>query len=129
MFYGATAEGIVLHTINPRLFDQTLVTIINHAEDRWIVVDSATLPLAERLAPQLSSVEGYIFANSTDDLPDSGLPNLLSYEALLKSQPDHHTWRDLDERSASIMCYTSGTTGDPKGVVYSHRSIVLASLS
>jgi acyl-CoA synthetase (AMP-forming)/AMP-acid ligase II len=128
LFYGATGEGIVLHTINPRLFDDTLVSIINHAEDRWIVVDAATLPLAERLAPRLPTVEGYIFADCAEDLPDGTLPNLLSYEMLLKSQRDDHQWPEPDERSASIMCYTSGTTGDPKGVVYSHRSIVLASL-
>ncbi len=128
MFYGATAEGIILHTINPRLFDETLIAIINHAEDRWIVVDAATLSLAERLAPRLPTVEGYIFADSAEDLPDSTLPNLLSYEVLLRSQRDDHQWPELDERSASIMCYTSGTTGDPKGIVYSHRSIVLASL-
>ncbi|KJC56025.1 hypothetical protein UP10_37345 [Bradyrhizobium sp. LTSPM299] len=128
LFYGATGEGLVLHTINPRLFDDTLVTIINHAEDRWIVVDAATLPLAERLAPRLSTIEGYIYADKSEDLPDSTLPNLISYEVLLQSQRDDHQWPEFEERSASIMCYTSGTTGDPKGVVYSHRSIVLASL-
>jgi fatty-acyl-CoA synthase len=128
LFYGATGQGIVLHTINPRLFDDTLVTIINHAEDRWIVVDAATMPLAERLAPRLARVEGYIFAGRDESLPQSSLPNLISYETLLNSQRDDHEWPELDERSASIMCYTSGTTGDPKGIVYSHRSIVLASL-
>lgn len=128
LFYGATSEGIVLHTINPRLFDETLVSIIGDAEDRWIVVDAATLPSAERLAPRLSKVEGFIFAGFEDELPESTLANLTSYELLLQSQRADHKWPELDERSASIMCYTSGTTGDPKGVVYSHRSIVLASL-
>jgi 3-(methylthio)propionyl---CoA ligase len=128
LFYGATGEGIVLHTVNPRLSDDTLVTIINHAEDRWMVVDAATIALVERLAPRLATVEGYIFADKGKQLPDSTLPNLISYEVLLASQRDDHEWPGLDERSASIMCYTSGTTGDPKGIVYSHRSIVLASL-
>ena len=128
LFYGATAQGIVLHTINPRLYDDTLVTIINHAEDRWIVVDAATIALAERLAPRLTSIEGYIYADRDEKIPESSLPNLISYEALLASQRDDHQWPEFDERSASIMCYTSGTTGDPKGIVYSHRSIVLASL-
>jgi acyl-CoA synthetase (AMP-forming)/AMP-acid ligase II len=128
LFYGATGQGIVLHTINPRLFDDTLVTIINHAEDRWIVVDAATIGLAERLAPRLASIEGYIYADVDEALPQSLLPNLISYETLLNSQRDDHEWPEFDEKSAGIMCYTSGTTGDPKGVVYSHRSIVLASL-
>ena len=96
--------------------------------DRWIVVDAATIALAERLAPRLGAIEGYIYADCDDALPESSLPNLISYETLLNSQRDDHEWPELDERSASIMCYTSGTTGDPKGIVYSHRSIVLASL-
>ena len=128
LFYGATCQGIVLHTINPRLFDDTLVTIINHAEDRWIVVDAATIALAERLAPRLGTITGYIYAGCDGVLPESSLPNLIPYETLLNSQRDDHMWPEFDERSASIMCYTSGTTGDPKGIVYSHRSIVLASL-
>jgi acyl-CoA synthetase (AMP-forming)/AMP-acid ligase II len=128
LFYGTTGQGIVLHTINPRLYDETLLTIVNHAEDRWIVVDAATIALAERLAPRLDGVEGYIYADKDEALPESSLPNLISYEALLKSQRDDHAWPEFDERTASIMCYTSGTTGDPKGIVYSHRSIVLASL-
>lgn len=128
LFYGTTGQGIVLHTVNPRLFEDTLVTIINHAEDRWIVVDAATIGLAERLAPRLASVEGYIYADCDEALPASSLPNLISYETLLASQRGDHEWPELDERSASIICYTSGTTGDPKGIVYSHRSIVLASL-
>ena len=112
MFYGATGEGIVLHTINPRLFDETLVAIINHAEDRWIVVDAATLPLAERLSPRLPMVEGYIFAEGTEDLPDSTLPNLISYEVLLQSQRDDHQWPELDERAASEAS-SSESRGNP----------------
>jgi acyl-CoA synthetase (AMP-forming)/AMP-acid ligase II len=128
LFYGATGEGIVPHTINPRLYEDTLVTIINHAEDRWIVADAATIGLAEKLAPRLTTIEGHIFADRDTAIPKSSLPNPISYEAMLAAQPDDHQWPEFDERSASIMCYTSGTTGDPKGIVYSHRSIVLASL-
>jgi acyl-CoA synthetase (AMP-forming)/AMP-acid ligase II len=128
LFYGVTGQGLVLHTINPRLFEETLVKIINHAEDRWIFIDAATLRLAESLAPHLTSVKGWIFMDCGDELPDTLLANVISYEGLLQSQPASHQWPVFDERSASIICYTSGTTGDPKGIVYSHRSIILASL-
>ena len=128
LFYGVTGQGLVLHTINPRLFEETLVKIINHAEDQWIFIDGATLRLAESLAPHLTSVKGWIFMDSGDELPDTSLANVISYEGLLQSQPASHQWPVFDERSASIICYTSGTTGDPKGIVYSHRSIILASL-
>jgi acyl-CoA synthetase (AMP-forming)/AMP-acid ligase II len=128
LFYGVTGQGLVLHTINPRLFEETLVRIINHAEDQWIFIDAATLKLAESLAPHLTSVKGWLFMDAGEELPDSSLVNVISYEGLLKAQRDDHQWPCFDERSASIICYTSGTTGDPKGIVYSHRSIVLASL-
>ena len=128
LFYGVTGQGLVLHTINPRLFEETLIRIINHAEDQWIFIDAATLKLAETLAPHLTSVKGWLFMDASDDLPDSSLANIISYEGLLKAQRVDHQWPSFDERSASIICYTSGTTGDPKGIVYTHRSIVLASL-
>ena len=128
LFYGVTGQGLVLHTINPRLFEETLIRIINHAEDRWIFIDAATLKLAESLAPHLTSVKGWLFMDASDDLPDSSLANIICYEGLLKAQHADHQWPSFDERSASIICYTSGTTGDPKGIVYTHRSIVLASL-
>ena len=128
LFYGVTGQGLVLHTINPRLHEETLVKIINHAEDQWIFIDAATLKLAESLAPHLTSVKGWLFMDASEDLPDSSLANVICYEGLLKAQRADHQWPSFDERSASIICYTSGTTGEPKGIVYSHRSIVLASL-
>jgi len=128
LFYGITGQGLVLHTINPRLFEETLVKIINHAEDQWIFIDAATVRLAEALAPHLKTVKGWLFMDTGADLPDTSLANIISYEGLLKSQRGDYEWPTFDERSASVICYTSGTTGDPKGIVYSHRSIILASL-
>ncbi len=128
LFYGVAGQGYVLHTLNPRLHDDTLVSIITHAEDQWIFVDAATIKLAETLAPRLPQIRGWVFMDSSDTIPDTSLRNMISYERLLASQPGNHHWPELDECAASIMCYTSGTTGDPKGIVYSHRSIVLASL-
>ena len=128
LFYGVTGQGIVLHTVNPRLFEETLVKIISHAEDQWMFIDPATLSLAEALAPHLKTVKGWIYMDNGAEVPKTSLQNVLSYEALLQAADDNHEWPSFDERTASIICYTSGTTGDPKGIVYTHRSIVLASL-
>ncbi len=128
LFYGVSGTGAVLHTINPRLFDEQLVYIVNHADDRWICVDAATLPIAERIAPHLPGVGGWIYMSVEPDPPNSTLPNLLSYERLLAAQDADYQWPAFDERQASVICYTSGTTGQPKGVVNSHRSTLLSAL-
>ncbi|MEQ8349110.1 MAG: long-chain fatty acid--CoA ligase [Sneathiellaceae bacterium] len=128
LFYGISGTGAVLHTINPRLFDEQLLYIVNHAEDRWLFVDAATLEVAERLAPRLPTVRGWIFMGAAGQVPQSSLPNLLDYEALLAAQDDSYAWPAFDERQASTICYTSGTTGQPKGVVNTHRSTILSAL-
>ncbi|MDX1515909.1 MAG: 3-(methylthio)propionyl-CoA ligase [Woeseiaceae bacterium] len=124
-YYGVSGAGYVCHTINPRLFPEQLVFIINHAEDRFIFVDPMFLPLLEKIGKQTAGVEGYIVMTDEAHMPDTGLRNVHCYETLLDKAAGDFAWPELDERSASALCYTSGTTGDPKGVLYDHRSTVL----
>ncbi|MCW5744600.1 MAG: long-chain fatty acid--CoA ligase [Alphaproteobacteria bacterium] len=128
LFYGVSGSGAVLHTVNPRLFEAQIAYIINHAEDRWVCFDAATLPIAERVAPQLKTVEGWIFLGSDADLPKNGLSRVVGYETLLAGQDADYAWPQFDECQASTICYTSGTTGAPKGVINSHRSTILSAL-
>jgi acyl-CoA synthetase (AMP-forming)/AMP-acid ligase II len=125
IYYGVSGAGYVCHTINPRLFPEQLVFIINHAEDRWIFTDLMFVPLLEKLLPQTPNVEGVVVMTDEAHMPETALPNAVCYETLLAAESADYTWPDLDERTASALCYTSGTTGDPKGVLYDHRSTVL----
>ncbi|MCH8865707.1 MAG: long-chain-fatty-acid--CoA ligase [Proteobacteria bacterium] len=125
MYYGVSGAGYVCHTINPRLFPEQLVFIINHAEDRWIFTDLMFVPLLESIADKISRVEGFVVMTDAAHMPESSLSNMLCYETLLAAESSDYTWPDLDERCASSLCYTSGTTGDPKGVLYDHRSTIL----
>ena len=128
LYYAISGIGAVCHTVNPRLFRDQLVHIFNHAEDRLIFVDPSLLPLVEGLAPDLKSVESVIVMSDAADMPESALGNILCYEKLLEGQPESFDWPSLDERTAAALCYTSGTTGNPKGALYSHRSTVLHAL-
>ncbi len=127
LYYGVSCAGYVCHTINPRLFEEQISFIVNHAEDRCLFFDAALVPLLEGLVEQLESVRHFVILTDRDHMPETSLPGALCYEELIESHSDGFDWPDLDEHEASSLCYTSGTTGDPKGVLYSHRSNVLHS--
>ena len=124
-YYAVGGSGLVCHTVNPRLFPEQIVYIINHAEDRFVFVDPLVLPLLEKIAAQIAGVEGFVVMTDEAHMPETSLPNVRSYEALIEMESDDFEWPVVDERSASALCYTSGTTGDPKGVLYDHRSTIL----
>lgn len=125
IYYGVSGSGYVCHTINPRLFPEQLIFIINHAEDRWIFTDVMFVPLLEKLLPHIQGVRGFVVMTDAEHMPATKLPNAVCYETLIAAESADFSWPDLDERTASALCYTSGTTGDPKGVLYDHRSTVL----
>ncbi len=129
LYFGVSGYGAVLHTINPRLFAEQLVYIVNHAEDRWIFVDLTFVPLLEKIQQQITGVEGFIVLCDEANMPATTLPNAHCYETLLAKESDVFSWPEFDERAAASMCYTSGTTGNPKGVLYSHRSTVLHAMA
>ena len=124
-YYAVSGAGYVCHTINPRLFPEQLIFIINHAEDRWILTDAMFVPLLESLADKVEGVEGFIVMTDEAHMPETSLENVHCYETLIAAESSDYTWPQFDERSASALCYTSGTTGDPKGVLYDHRSTIL----
>jgi fatty-acyl-CoA synthase len=131
LYFGAPCVGAVLHTLNLRLAPADLAFIINDAGDSLIFVDSDLMPLLARVADQLSGVRSIVVMNGTPaPLPEGvKLPPMLDYEELLAAESESFAWPKLDERQAAAMCYTSGTTGKPKGIVYTHRSIMLHSLA
>ncbi|MGH6904376.1 MAG: long-chain-fatty-acid--CoA ligase [Geminicoccaceae bacterium] len=129
LYYGIAGIGAVCHTINPRLFPEQIAYIVEHARDRYLFTDPMFLPLVAQLAPELKALEGIVVLCDAAHLPASGLAGLIDYETLIANQPSEFTWPDFDETTACGLCYTSGTTGHPKGALFHHRSTVLHALT
>jgi fatty-acyl-CoA synthase len=127
LYFGVSGMGAILHTINPRLFPEQIEYIANHAEDQYLFFDLTFAPLLEKLAPLMKTVKGFIAMTDHAHMPTAKIPKLHCYEELIGAQDSDYTWPSFDEKAAASLCYTSGTTGNPKGVLYSHRSTVLHS--
>ena len=126
LYYGISGLGAVMHTINPRLFPEQIAWIANHAEDSLLFFDLTFLPVVERIAAQLPLCRAFVLMTDRAHMPASStVPNLLCYEDLITPESDTLVWPQFDENTASSLCYTSGTTGNPKGALYSHRSTLL----
>ncbi|MCS0613254.1 3-(methylthio)propionyl-CoA ligase [Massilia kyonggiensis] len=126
LYYGVSGSGAVLHTINPRLHPEQIAYIVNHADDQLLFFDLTFLPLVTAIAPLCPTVKAFVLMSDGAHMPaDAGIPNLLCYEELLAAVSDDYDWPEFDEHAAASLCYTSGTTGNPKGALYSHRSTVL----
>jgi len=126
LYFGVSGSGRVLHTLNPRLHPDQVVWIANHAEDEILCFDMTFLPLVQAVHAKCTTIKRWVAMCDEDKLPtDSGIPNLSSYESMIAGQSRDYTWPQLDENTASSMCYTSGTTGNPKAALYSHRSTLL----
>ena len=126
LYFGITGGGRVVHTINPRLLPEQIAWIANHAEDQVVCFDTTFLPIIKGIWSHCSTVKHWIALCDADQLPrDTGIPGLRSYEDWIGNEPETYDWPQFDERSAAALCYTSGTTGNPKGALYSHRSTLL----
>jgi fatty-acyl-CoA synthase len=130
LYFGVSGTGRVLHTLNPRLHPDQIVWIANHAEDQVLCFDMSCLPIVKAVHGRCTTIKHFVALCDADKLPtDSGIPGLVSYEAWIANQPSNYQWPEFDENSASSMCYTSGTTGNPKAALYSHRSTMLHALA
>jgi len=126
LYYAVSGSGAVLHTINPRLHPEQIAYIVNHAEDQYLFFDLTFLPLIEAVAPLCNTVKSFILMSDRAHMPqETKIPSLLCYEDIIASTSDAYAWPQFDENSAASLCYTSGTTGNPKGALYSHRSTLL----
>ncbi len=129
IYYAASGSGAVCHTINPRLFPAQIAYIVNHGEDRVLFLDLTFVPLVEDLADKFETVEAYVVMTDEAHMPETALPGALCFETLMEGASEDFEWPSFDENTASSLCYSSGTTGNPKGVLYSHRSTVLHAMS
>ena len=130
LYFGVSGSGRVLHTLNPRLHPDQIVWIANHAEDSVLCFDMSFLPIVKAVHGRCTTIRHFVAMCDADKLPaDTGIPGLISYEAWIGAQPSTYQWPLFDENSASSMCYTSGTTGNPKAALYSHRSTMLHALA
>ena len=125
LYYAVPGAGAICHTINPRLFPEQIVHIVNDSEDTYVCFDAQFLPLVEEIGGRCPRVKAWIMMAGREDMPAASNVSLLCYEELIGAQDGNYEWPMLDENLASGLCYTSGTTGNPKGVLYSHRSTVL----
>jgi acyl-CoA synthetase (AMP-forming)/AMP-acid ligase II len=126
LYYAVSGSGAVLHTVNPRLHPEQIAYIVNHAEDQYLFFDLTFLPLIEAVAPHCKTVKGFVLMSDRAHMPqETKIASLLCYEDLIASSSDDYAWPLFDENSAASLCYTSGTTGNPKGALYSHRSTLL----
>ena len=128
-YFGVSGMGAILHTLNPRYSPAQLVYILNHAEDKVLIIDPTFIPLVEGVQDQLKFIEVIIIAAEKSSIPDNNLNNSCSYDDLLEKESSEYQWPELTEDTSSALCYTSGTTGNPKGVLYSHRSTILHAIS
>ncbi|MDP6917347.1 MAG: long-chain-fatty-acid--CoA ligase [SAR86 cluster bacterium] len=125
LYFGVSGIGCVVNTVNPRLFPEQLIYIINHAENKYLFVDLTFVPLVESISDSLEGIKGIIVLTDKEHMPETELKNVICYEELIADEPTEYDWPVFDENTASSLCYTSGTTGNPKGVLYSHRSTLL----
>jgi len=125
LYFGVSGIGCVVNTVNPRLFPEQLIYIINHAQNKYLFVDLTFVELVESISGSLESVKGIIILTDKDHMPETKLKNVICYEELIADESNEYDWPVFDENTASSLCYTSGTTGNPKGVLYSHRSTLL----
>ena len=125
LYFGVSGIGCVVNTVNPRLFPEQLTYIINHAENQYLFIDLSFVELVESLESSYDSYKGVVILTDKENMPDTSLKNVICYEDLIEQESEEFDWPSFDENTASSLCYTSGTTGNPKGVLYSHRSTIL----